>query len=112
MSEQNEEWVVFKAVRAPYSSQVWEMTLDELAKCPRCEAGTCFIPFPAGDTPASSLAGRDPRTLPPLDAAVFLCAQPDCRSLYLIIFNAERQAEFEALIPYLREAGRRALQNA
>ncbi len=104
-----DDWVVFKAVRAPWSGEVWELTLAELARCPRCAHGTIFIPFPAGGVPASTLQGADPHAMPPLDAAVFLCFQPQCRSIYLILFSAERQSEFAALIPFLREAGRRAL---
>lgn len=105
----DESWSVYKAVRTPYSTTVWELTLQELTECPRCGARTVFIPFPAEGTSAAALEGRDPRDLPPLDAALFICGQPQCLSLYLILFNAERQEEFEALIPYLYEAGRRAL---
>ncbi|MBI3948159.1 MAG: hypothetical protein HY321_19735 [Armatimonadetes bacterium] len=103
------DWVTFKAVRDPYTREAWRLTLEELAACPRCAAGTWLMPFPAGGAPVESGPdGADPRSLPPLDGAVFVCFQPECQSLYVVVFNAGREAEFDALIPYLREAGRRA----
>ncbi|HOJ22892.1 MAG TPA: hypothetical protein PLY56_15295 [Armatimonadota bacterium] len=106
------EWTAFKAIRAPYSREVWELTLEELAACPLCSGTTFLIPFPAGGASAAGLEGASPHELPPLDAAIFLCFNEDCLSIYVIIFSEERREEFEALIPYLREAGRRALGDA
>lgn len=103
------DWTVYKAVRAPFTQKVWDLTLEELVTCPRCSAGTWLIPFLAGGAPASALEGVPLRCLPPLDGAVFLCFQKECRTIYVVIFNAAREGEFDALIPYLREAGHRAV---
>lgn len=105
----SDQWRLYKAIRAPYSAEVWALTLEELADCPHCGGRTLLIPFPAPGVSCADLEALHPRDLPPLDAALFLCAQPECLTLYLIIFSAPRQDEFEAMIPYLLEAGRRAL---
>jgi hypothetical protein len=103
-------WATFKAIRAPYSREVWELTLEELAACPRCSGRTYLLPFPAGGTSAAELEGVEPGALPALDAAVFFCFNEECLSIYVIIFSEERREEFEALIPYLREAGLRTVR--